>query len=83
MPIQYGLMKADTGPDVFLSKKYHIGDKRSALDEVVSTERLTTIILDGSPAEMHSIIKLKARRNPDLNLEQNERTSRTIFIDHS
>ena len=39
------MMKADANPDAFLSKMY-----RSDLDEVVSIERLTTIILT-LPAE--------------------------------
>ena len=44
------VMKPDTDPDVFLSEINQIRDELSVLDETVSTERLTTIILDALPA---------------------------------
>ena len=46
-------MKPDTDPDVFLSEINQICNKLGALDEAISTERLTTIILDALPADMH------------------------------
>ena len=63
------VMKADTDPGVFLPEANQIRDEPSVLDEAVSTERLTTIILDALPAEMYSTVKLEARRDPDLSLE--------------
>ena len=39
------VMKPDTDPDVFLSEINQIRDELSVLDETVSTERLTTIML--------------------------------------
>ena len=50
---------------MFLSEMNHIRDESSALDEAVSTERLTAIILDASPAEMWSAVKFEAIRDPD------------------
>ena len=76
-------MKPDTDPDVFLSEINHIRDELGVLDKTVSTERLTTIILDALPAEMYSTVKLEAIRDPDLSLEQIQRMMRTIFINHS
>ena len=63
------VMKADTDLDVLLSKTYQLRDGFSNLDEVVSTERLTTIILDALPAERYSNIKIQATRDPGLSLE--------------
>ena len=77
-------MNADTDPDVCLSEIIRIRDELSDLDEVISTERSTTISLDALPAEMYSTIKLEAIRDPDLTLEQIQRMMmRTIFINHS
>ena len=67
------LMKADPDIDVFLSKINQIRDEKSVLDEVVSTERLATIILDALPSEMYSTVKLEAIRDPNLSLEQIQR----------
>ena len=77
------VMRPDTDPDVFLSEMNQICDERSILDETVSTERLTTTILDALPAEMYWTVKLKAIQGPDLSLEQTQRMMRTIFINHS
>ena len=76
-------MKLDTDPDVFLSEINQIRDELDVLDETVSTERLTTIIIDALPAEMYSTVKLEAIQDPDLSLEQIQRMMRTIFINHS
>ena len=61
-------MKPDIDPDVFLSEIKR--EKLGVLDEIVSTERLTTIILNTFPADMHSTVKLEAIRDLDLSLEQ-------------
>ena len=51
------VMKADTGPDVFLSEINQLRDELSDLDEMVSTEYLTsTLILEALLAEKYSII---------------------------
>ena len=77
------MIKPDTDPDIFLSKISQIRDELGVLDKTVSTERLTTVILDVLPTEMHSTVKLEAIRDPDLSLEQIQRMMRTIFINHS
>ena len=77
------VMKSDTDPDVFLSDINQICNELGALDETISTERITTIILDALPADMYSTVKLEAIRDPDLSLEQIQRMMRTIFINHS
>ena len=74
------MVKPDTDPDVLLSEIDQIRDELSVLDKVVSTERSTIIILDALPAEMYSTVKLEAKRDPDLSLEQIQRMMRTIFI---
>ena len=76
-------MKSDDDPEVFLSEINQKRDELSVLDETVSTERLTTIILDALPAEMYSTVKLEAIRDFDLSLEQIQRMMITIFINHS
>ena len=76
-------MEPDTDPDVFLSEINQMRDELGVLDETVSTEHLTTIILDALPAEMYSTVKIKAIRDPDLSLEQIKRMMTTIFINHS
>ena len=77
------MIKPDTDPDAFLPEINQIRDELGVLDETVSTERLTTIILDALPAGMYSKVKLEATRDPDLSLEQTQRMMRTIFINHS
>ena len=76
-------MKPGTDPDVFLSEINQIRDELGVLDETISTERFTTIILDTLPAEMYSTVKLEAILDPDLSLEHVQRMMRTIFINHS
>ena len=75
-------MKPDTDPDVFLSAINQIRDELGVLDETISTERLTPIILDALPAKMYSTVKLEAIRDLDLSLEHIQRMMRTIFINH-
>ena len=62
-------MKPDADPDVFMSEINQIRDELGVLDKTVSTERLTTTILDALPAETYSTAKLGAIRDPDLSLE--------------
>ena len=59
-----GGVKPDTDPDVLPSEVDQIRDELSVLDETVSMERLTTIILDALPAEMYSTVKLKRYETP-------------------
>ena len=70
-------MKNDTDPDVFPSKINQVRNKLSDSKEVVSTEHLTTVILDALPAEKCSTIKLEAKRDPNLSLEQRRSSSIT------
>ena len=53
-------MKVGTDPDVSLSEINQVRNELSVLDEAVSTGRLTTTILDASPAKMYSTVKLEA-----------------------
>ena len=69
-------MKSD--PDVFLSEINQIRDELGVLDETISTERLTTMILDALPAEMYSTVKLEAILDPDLSLEHIQRMMRPV-----
>ena len=81
--VDNSVMEPDTDPDAFPSEINQTCDELGVLDETVSTERLTTIILDALPAEMYSTVKCEAIRDPDLSLEQIQRMMRTIFINHS
>ena len=63
-------MKPDTDIDAFLSKVNQLRNELSDLDEVMSTERLTTITLDALPAEKYSTIKIQVIRDPNLSLEE-------------
>ena len=45
------VIKSDSDPDILLSEINQIRDEICVFDEIVSTERLTTIILDVLPAE--------------------------------
>ena len=47
------VMKPDTDPNVFPSDINQICNELGALDKTISTERLTTIILDALPADMY------------------------------
>ena len=53
------------------------------LGEVVSTERLTTTILNAWPTEICATIKIQAIINPDLCLEEITNIMENIFINHS
>ena len=75
-------MKADTDPDVFLLEIYQLRDELSDLDELVSNERLTTIIIDALPAEKYSTIKVQAIRDPALSLKQILCMMKMIFLNH-
>ena len=77
------VIKPDTDPDVFRSEINQIRDELGVFDEIVSMERLTTIILDALPAEMYSTVKLEAVRDPDFSLKHIQRIMRTIFINYS
>ena len=77
------VLKPDIDSDVFSSVINQTRNELSVLDEAVSTERLTTIILNALPAEIYLTVKLEAIRDPDLSLEHIRRMMRTTFIDHS
>ena len=68
-----------------MSEIYQLRNELSDLDEVVSTERLTTIILEALPAETYSTIKRQATIGLDLSLEQIQRVCivKTISIGNS
>ena len=63
------MMKSDIDPDVFLSKGFQLRGELSNLGEIVSNERLITIILDEPLHDMYSTIKVQSIRDPDLGLE--------------
>ena len=65
-------MRTDIDPDVFLSERYQLRDELSDLGKAVSTERLTTIILDALTAEKYPTIKIQAISDPDLSLKDNK-----------
>ena len=44
------MVKVDTDPDVFLSEINQIRDELTDLNQVISSEHLTTIIHDALPA---------------------------------
>ena len=62
---------------------YQLRDELNDLGEAVSTERLSTIILDALPAKKYSTIKVQAIQDPDLSLEDIEGMIKAIFINHS
>ena len=47
---------------------------------MISTERLTTIIVDALPVEKYSIIKIQTIRYPDLGLEDTQNLIKTVII---
>ena len=62
----------------FLPEINQLRDKLRDLDEVGSTERLTTIIFDALQVGKHSTVKLKTR-DPDLSLEQIQQINEDNF----
>ena len=64
------MMRSDVNPDVFFSKVFPLRDERSDLGEVVSNERVTTIILDALPEERYSTINVQSIRDTDVGLEK-------------
>ena len=67
------VMRADTDFDAFLSEVYQLRNELSDLVEVMSTELLTTIVLDALPVGKYLTIKIQAIRDPDLYLGEVER----------
>ena len=51
------MMMSDVDPDAFLSEVFRLRHEVSDLGEIVSDERLTTIILDTLPEDMYSLLK--------------------------
>ena len=51
------MMRSGINPDVFLSEVFQLHDEFSDLGEIVSNERLTTIILDALPEKKYSTFK--------------------------
>ena len=77
-------MKDGTNPDAFLSLVYQLRNELSDLDEVVSGERLTVIILDALPVEKYSIIVIRAIKYPsNSKFEEIKSLTKTVFINHS
>ena len=64
------VMRVDTDPDVFIPEVHQPRDELHDSDEVVYVERLTTIVLDVSPVEKYSIMKIQVNRCPDLSLNE-------------
>ena len=60
------LMRSNIDHDVFLSEVFQLRDELSDLGEVVSNERLTTIILDALPEERYSKLKAQSIKDPRL-----------------
>ena len=52
------MTRSDIDPDMFLSKVFQLRDELNDSGEVISNERLVTIILDALPEKMHSTIKV-------------------------
>ena len=78
------MRRAESDCDVFLSEVCQPRNKLSDLHEVVSTERLTTILLDSLPAEKYSTIKIPAViRDPDSSLREIESIIKKTLINHS
>ncbi|CAM9980923.1 unnamed protein product, partial [Sphacelaria rigidula] len=72
-------MSQGEDPDVFLSNIYQIKDELNNMNESVSDERLTDIIIEGL-ADDYSQIKYDAERDPDLSLSQIESTMRNSYV---
>ena len=77
------MRRTESDCDVFLSEVCQPRNKLSDLHEVVSTERLTTILLDSLPAEKYSTIKIPAVRDPDSSLREIESIIKKTLINHS
>ena len=77
------VMTDDTDPDVFLSEVHQLHDEPSDLGEVVSTARLTSIILDALPVEKYLSIKVQAIGDSDKSIGEVESMIKTIFSSHS
>ena len=71
------MVRADTNAGVFLSELYQLRVELRVLDEDVSAERLTTIILDAIPAEKYLTIKNQAIRDPHLSLGEIQHETRS------
>ena len=59
-------MRSNIDHDVFLSECFQLRDELRDLGEVVSNERLTTIILDALPEERYSKLKAQSIKDPRL-----------------
>ena len=68
---------------MFVSEVFQLRDELNDLEEAVSDERLTTIILDALPEKMYSTTKTQSIRDPELGLEKTIGMMKTIFSNHS
>ena len=75
-------MRSHIDSDVFLSEVFQLREELGDLSEVISNERLTTIILDALPEERYSTVEVQLIRDPDVGLEEII-SMMTIFINHS
>ena len=77
------MIRSDIDPDVFSFEVFQLLDDINDLGEVVSNERLTTIILDALPEERYSTFKVQSIRDPDLGLEEVISMIKILFINYS
>ena len=66
-------------PNEVLAKVYQLRDELSELDEVVPTERSTTVILYALPGEKYDVFKQQAIRDPELGPEKIKSMMKAIF----
>ena len=76
------MIRSNIDPNVFLSEVFQLHDQLSDLGEVVSNERLETVILDALPDERYSRTKVQSVRDPNIGLEE-IMMMKTVFINHS
>ena len=62
---------------------FQLRGELSNLGVVVSTERLTTIILDALSVGKKSTTKVQAIRDPDLRLQEIMSMAKIIFLNHN
>ena len=58
------MMRSDIDPIVFLSEVLQLRDELNDLGEAVTEERLTNIILNTLPKDMHSTVKYSHKETP-------------------
>lgn len=71
-------MPQEQHPDVFLEQVYQLRDELVHMGEVISEERLTGMVIEGTIGD-YDQIKYNTERDPDFSIADIESTMRNMY----